>query len=544
MGRPAAGTGCAFERCRALGIVRHGRLAAGIVFHRFTGFDLELTVAAQPALWLWPRVVRAVARYVFADLGARRITLRIAEGNRASRRLGAGLGFTLEGTSPFAYDGTDALCTYGMAREACRFLKGPTSNPRPASSRPPESVLRGERADRLEREHGDRQYGDGQRQRDHAVGQRDLPPDRPVPGRADGAQRGHAAALEPDAAAGAAAEHAAAVAPDPAAEHPEPDAEPDAAADPAARLAALHANEGGAGATARPFAGPVGDTASTRGPAASDSGTPTQVGTADGSYNVPQWTREVTLSPGQQRLYDQQTEIGQSTNQAALEQIQRLRGVLNQPLSFDDAPGRIDQLRPGPSYVRPGGQPAIQGSFAAADPRPLRGARARASSAASSGSAGRSAVSPSRTPDRPLRDRRAAAWRRPAKRPDRACRRRRAAAGAGAWQRAVGLCRGGRAAAQPRAGERADGLRPGGRAAARASGCRACRTGFAPVGGPQRGLELGEFRGGVAGAGAVQGGVSLGEHRQGIGQAGSVQGGVNLGGFNQGIGQPGRSRAA
>jgi hypothetical protein len=71
------------------------------------------------------------------------------------------------------------------------------------------------------------------------------------------------------------------------------------------------------------------------------------------TYQVPRFTQTQTLSPGQQKLYDQQTELGTNLNNLALSQTQRLSEHLNKPIDFSGLPdisndfsadrGRVEQ---------------------------------------------------------------------------------------------------------------------------------------------------------------------------------------------------------
>jgi hypothetical protein len=53
---------------------------------------------------------------------------------------------------------------------------------------------------------------------------------------------------------------------------------------------------------------------------------------------MPQWTRITSLSPGQQQLYDQQTQLGSSLNSLAQNQVNRLTNHLGQPVNTDGLP--------------------------------------------------------------------------------------------------------------------------------------------------------------------------------------------------------------
>jgi Chaperone of endosialidase len=66
------------------------------------------------------------------------------------------------------------------------------------------------------------------------------------------------------------------------------------------------------------------------------------------TYQVPRWKRETILSPEQQRLYDQQTQLGGKMNDLAINQTDRINTLLSTPLSLDglpDAPGDSEGYR-------------------------------------------------------------------------------------------------------------------------------------------------------------------------------------------------------
>lgn len=61
-------------------------------------------------------------------------------------------------------------------------------------------------------------------------------------------------------------------------------------------------------------------------------GTPAAGGSGSAGYDIPQWERTVTLSPEQQRLYNQQTQLGAGLNDLAIGQVGRLTDVLGRPV--------------------------------------------------------------------------------------------------------------------------------------------------------------------------------------------------------------------
>lgn len=70
-------------------------------------------------------------------------------------------------------------------------------------------------------------------------------------------------------------------------------------------------------------------------------GDPTMGGVGSGtqqSYSVPQFQRTVTLSPEQQRLYDQQNQLRGGLNDLALSQTARIGSILGSPLNMSGLP--------------------------------------------------------------------------------------------------------------------------------------------------------------------------------------------------------------
>lgn len=78
--------------------------------------------------------------------------------------------------------------------------------------------------------------------------------------------------------------------------------------------------------------GPYGSTTYSQG------GTHAMPGPNGETYQVPQFTQTTTLSPEQQKLYDQQTRLGANLNDLALSQTERLSNHLNKPIDFSGLP--------------------------------------------------------------------------------------------------------------------------------------------------------------------------------------------------------------
>ncbi len=108
----------------ALGVVRHGRIAAGLVFHNYRPkIDIEVTLAADSPAWAHPAILRRLFSFPFYQLQVARLTCVVSRKNKRCRKLVEGMGWRLEGTIRRAYDGhTDAMI-YGMLPSECRFLE-------------------------------------------------------------------------------------------------------------------------------------------------------------------------------------------------------------------------------------------------------------------------------------------------------------------------------------------------------------------------------------------------------------------------------------
>lgn len=78
--------------------------------------------------------------------------------------------------------------------------------------------------------------------------------------------------------------------------------------------------------------GPTGSTTYTQ-----SGQTQTIVGPDGKTYTVPRYTQTTTLSPEQQQLYNQQTQLGSNVNQLALNQVGQLTNTLSSPVDFSGA---------------------------------------------------------------------------------------------------------------------------------------------------------------------------------------------------------------
>ena len=118
--------GKTFGACTALGVVRGGYLLGGVVYHNYTGHDIQASLAFDRPGWALPGTLRALFGYPFNDLKVSRMTAIIGRKNKRSRKLCEGLGFKLEGVHAKGLDGFQDAMTFGLLKENCRWIKDRT----------------------------------------------------------------------------------------------------------------------------------------------------------------------------------------------------------------------------------------------------------------------------------------------------------------------------------------------------------------------------------------------------------------------------------
>lgn len=125
-----------FDTPSGFGVLRDGRLAAGVVFHNYDAHagDIEVVIAAESPRWASREVFFTAFAYPFLQLGCRRVTARVPVSNLRARRLVEGAGFVLEGLMRCAAsDGGDVMI-YGMLKRECRWV-GDQPRPRAGERR-------------------------------------------------------------------------------------------------------------------------------------------------------------------------------------------------------------------------------------------------------------------------------------------------------------------------------------------------------------------------------------------------------------------------
>jgi hypothetical protein len=107
----------------AIGVIKRGELVAGLVYERWNGVNVEMSIGAKPKSgWADKAVLRGIFSYPFLQLECRTITIVVAASNRASLSLVTRLGFEGEAVVRFAADDGGDLIVLKMYREKCRWI--------------------------------------------------------------------------------------------------------------------------------------------------------------------------------------------------------------------------------------------------------------------------------------------------------------------------------------------------------------------------------------------------------------------------------------
>lgn len=103
----------------AIGYVRKGILAGGVVFSMYSGANICIACALDAPLTR--RFMRAIFYYPFLQLKCRRVTALVNAQNLSSRELVEHAGFKEEGCMREATPDDDVI-VYGMTRAECRWI--------------------------------------------------------------------------------------------------------------------------------------------------------------------------------------------------------------------------------------------------------------------------------------------------------------------------------------------------------------------------------------------------------------------------------------
>jgi hypothetical protein len=108
---------------KSLGVVKGGRIVAGVTYERCNGFHVEASIAAvSGSAWADRRTLFDLFAYPFLQLGVEVVTVLVAMSNLESLNLATKLGFDPVAHLPFvAWDGSP-LVILQMKRDQCRWL--------------------------------------------------------------------------------------------------------------------------------------------------------------------------------------------------------------------------------------------------------------------------------------------------------------------------------------------------------------------------------------------------------------------------------------
>ncbi|MGN1209800.1 MAG: GNAT family N-acetyltransferase [Duodenibacillus sp.] len=107
----------------SIGLIRDGRLIAGVVYTMYTGNGICMSVAGTGRKWLTREFLYVSFAYPFVQLGCSRVSGLVRVDNHDAQRFDEHLGFVKEGVIRKGDDDGTDLILYGMLKEDCRWLK-------------------------------------------------------------------------------------------------------------------------------------------------------------------------------------------------------------------------------------------------------------------------------------------------------------------------------------------------------------------------------------------------------------------------------------
>ena len=104
-----------------IGLLKNGKLIAGVVFNNYCKSSICMHVAATEGGWLNKEFLRACFRYPFHQLKVNRITALVRTDNEAALKFDTHLGFKKEGLIRRGDDDGCDLHLLGMLPEDCKW---------------------------------------------------------------------------------------------------------------------------------------------------------------------------------------------------------------------------------------------------------------------------------------------------------------------------------------------------------------------------------------------------------------------------------------
>jgi L-amino acid N-acyltransferase YncA len=106
------------EHSQAIGLIRSGKLCAGVIYEQFNGRSVVCHIAVDGRLT--PEFLFVIFDYPFRQLGVASIIVPVARTNTKSVRFVTRMGFAEVACLPDAHPTGDILL-FMLAREKCRF---------------------------------------------------------------------------------------------------------------------------------------------------------------------------------------------------------------------------------------------------------------------------------------------------------------------------------------------------------------------------------------------------------------------------------------
>ena len=107
----------------ALGLIRDGRLVAGVIYNCFEGLNVNMHIGAEEgSRWMTAQFLYAAFDYPFNQMKKRRVSACINSNRRKAISFVENLGFEYEGRRKHYYENGD-MVLYGMLKEKCRFIR-------------------------------------------------------------------------------------------------------------------------------------------------------------------------------------------------------------------------------------------------------------------------------------------------------------------------------------------------------------------------------------------------------------------------------------
>ncbi len=116
-----------FVPCAGIGVMRDGKLIAGVIYHDFKpnagSPTIMASIAAIPgAGWANREILRGLFAYPFGELGVKRLAVVAGVYNVKSHKMNLQMGFTEEGVLRRGLDGKRDAVIYSMLPEECKWL--------------------------------------------------------------------------------------------------------------------------------------------------------------------------------------------------------------------------------------------------------------------------------------------------------------------------------------------------------------------------------------------------------------------------------------